>query len=382
MSFHPSDTIKRMEKNLDEFKSGTNIGEKNWTLKTARSNIYKIIDSDDDYNKAGIIFDIFILIVILVSLVPLIFPNGGFIIKIIEISTLIIFIIEYILRLLTSKFKYTDKLGKKIAYLQFKKEELLRQRSLELFNIKNIEDSIKLLGTKKTNSKIDFIRKYDAKYREIMNIEFEIYKVNKRIDKITANMSSKSIRNIAARSTAYSRSAQGIIDFTAIISSLPVIPAGLSAFKMLRFTKFFRVLRAFKVAKVDLLVAAISKQKKILVTIFTLAFIFIFLSAVLMFQIEHSVQPEVFEDFFDALYWAVATLTTVGYGDIYPITTLGRALSMLISLTGIAIVALPAGVIASAYTEELQDEDPFHYERRQIKEIHEHVQNLDKNDKS
>ncbi len=139
-------------------------------------------------------------------------------------------------------------------------------------------------------------------------------------------------------------------------------------------------MRAFKVAKVDLLFTAIGKQKRILITIFTLAGMFIFLAAILMYQIEHEAQPDVYENFFDALYWAVATLTTVGYGDIYPITTLGRSLSMLISLTGIAIVALPAGVIASAYTEELQEEDPFHYERQQIKEIHEHALNSNKND--
>lgn len=381
MDFQSSDTVKQMDKNLREFKSQTKSKKTKWSFRTARENIYKIIDSDDDYNKAGIVFDILILFVILISFIPLMLPNGGFAVKTIGIVTLIIFIIEYILRFATSKFKFYDSVHSKISRLETKKEELIKRRSIELFEIKNIEDSIRLLSTKETNSRLVFIRKYDSKYRTIKGIENSIYLVDRKIAKLHSQLESNRPGVVINRATKYSRSVQGIIDFTAIIASLPVIPAGLSAFKMFRFTKFFRVMRALKVVKVDILITAISKQKKILITIFALSGMFILLAAILMFQIEHHAQPDVFEDFFDALYWAVATLTTVGYGDIYPVTTIGRALSMLISLTGIAIVALPSGVIASAYTEELQQEDPFYFERKQIKEIHEHVLDTKKRDK-
>ncbi len=382
MKFQSSDTVRNMERKLKEFKHQTGTGGKKWTRKNARENIYKIIDSDDDYNKVSIVFDIFIIFAIFLSLIPLMFESGGFLVDTIEITVFLVFFIEYVLRTITSKFKFTDKLDNKISKLEIKKDELIRKRSMELFKIKNIEDTINILGNEKTKTKQNFIRKYDTTHRLIKIIEAHIYKIDRKIHKLDGQYESNSAFTILKRSTTYSRSPQGIIDLIAVIATMPVVPAGFNAIRMLRFTKFFRVLRAFKIAKVDLLFRAIDKQKKVLVTIFSLAAIFILLSAILMFQIEHAAQPDVFTDFFDALYWAVATLTTVGYGDIYPITTLGKAISMLISLTGIAIVALPAGVIASAFTDELQEEDPFRFERIQIKEIHEHVLNTNKNDKS
>jgi voltage-gated potassium channel len=63
-----------------------------------------------------------------------------------------------------------------------------------------------------------------------------------------------------------------------------------------------------------------------------------------------------FEDFFDALYWATTTLTTVGYGDIYPATDLGRIISMFSAVFGVAVIALPSGVITASYLEELREE--------------------------
>ena len=76
---------------------------------------------------------------------------------------------------------------------------------------------------------------------------------------------------------------------------------------------------------------------------------YILLSALIMLQVE----PESFESFFDAIYWAVVTLTTVGYGDIYPTSDIGRIVSMLSSFMGIAIVALPTGIITAGYMNEL-----------------------------
>ena len=82
------------------------------------------------------------------------------------------------------------------------------------------------------------------------------------------------------------------------------------------------------------------------------------LTALIMFNAEPHVNPvtgaTVFEDFFDALYWATVTLTTVGYGDLTPVTDIGRLVSMLSSLFGVAIIALPSGVITASYLEELR----------------------------
>ncbi len=71
-----------------------------------------------------------------------------------------------------------------------------------------------------------------------------------------------------------------------------------------------------------------------------------------MFNVEESAM---FEDFFDALYWATTTLTTVGYGDIYPSTDIGRVISMLSAILGVAVIALPSGVITASYLEELRE---------------------------
>ena len=71
-----------------------------------------------------------------------------------------------------------------------------------------------------------------------------------------------------------------------------------------------------------------------------------------MFNIEDS---SMFNNFFDAIYWATTTLTTVGYGDIYPLTSIGKVISMFSSLLGVAIIALPSGVITASYLEELRN---------------------------
>lgn len=78
---------------------------------------------------------------------------------------------------------------------------------------------------------------------------------------------------------------------------------------------------------------------------------YVFISALVIFNVE----PETFSSFFDALYWATVSLTTMGYGDIYPVSTFGRIVTMLSSFIGIAIVALPAGIITAGYMEELEE---------------------------
>ena len=91
------------------------------------------------------------------------------------------------------------------------------------------------------------------------------------------------------------------------------------------------------------------KQKKVLSAVATMAVAYILISALVIYNVE----PGSFETFFDAIYWATISLTTVGYGDIYPITTIGRIVTMISSAFGIAIIALPSGVITAGYLEEI-----------------------------
>ena len=93
-------------------------------------------------------------------------------------------------------------------------------------------------------------------------------------------------------------------------------------------------------------------------TVLGIAVFYVFLTALIMFNVEPHVNPATgattFGDFFDALYWATVTLTTVGYGDMIPVTDIGRCVSMLSSLFGVAVIALPSGVITASYLEELR----------------------------
>lgn len=102
----------------------------------------------------------------------------------------------------------------------------------------------------------------------------------------------------------------------------------------------------------------LSKERDVLLAVLLIALFYIFVTALIMFNVEPRINPltgEVtFESFFDALYWATVTLTTVGYGDLCPVTDIGRFISMLSSLFGVAIIALPSGVITASYLEELR----------------------------
>ena len=133
-------------------------------------------------------------------------------------------------------------------------------------------------------------------------------------------------------------------------------------FKVLRISRLLRILRLFKFIRysqnIKILGNVIKREKKILFTVLGIAVFYIFISALVMFNAEPHIDPETgaktFENFFDALYWATVTLTTVGYGDVTPVTDIGRFISMVSSLFGVAIIALPSGVITAAYIEELR----------------------------
>ena len=146
----------------------------------------------------------------------------------------------------------------------------------------------------------------------------------------------------------------------AIIDMLSILPSFIAfsrAFKLFRVTRLLKILRIFKFIRyfnnIQILFKVLYKERHILFTVFLIAISYILVTALIMFNIE---QSDLFEDFFDALYWATTTLTTVGYGDIYPGTDLGRMISMLSAILGVAVIALPSGVITASYLEELREQ--------------------------
>lgn len=124
------------------------------------------------------------------------------------------------------------------------------------------------------------------------------------------------------------------------------------SFKTAGALAVFRIIRIFRYSKsAKMILDVLKKSKKALFAVGSLAVGYIAVSAIIVFNVE----PNSFESFFDALYWATVSLTTVGYGDIYPVTVLGRTVAMLSSFFGIAIVALPAGVVTAEYMNTLKE---------------------------
>lgn len=235
-----------------------------------RFKIYNIINSDN-ITLLGKLYDIFMIIIIMLSLLPLVFKEQTAFLISLDKITVSIFIIDYILRWSTADFKYDEK-------------------------------SIK-----------SFLR--------------------------------------------YPFSAMAIIDLLSILPSLNIIG---SAFKALRLTRLFRAFRVFRVFRIiryskaiNLLFVVIKKSKYSLCVVGGLAVVYILTSALIIFNTE----PESFNTYYDAVYWATVSLTTVGYGDLYPITTVGRTIAMLSSFLGIAIVALPAGIITAGYVQAINEKE-------------------------
>ena len=234
-----------------------------------RKKIYGILESSRD----GDWYDILMLVAILSSVVPLMFVEEYAVFRVIEIVTVSIFIVDYILRWITADYRL--------------------QKGGWSFII-------------------------------------------------------------------YPFTAWAVIDLLSILPALSLINRG---FKILRITRLLRILRLFKLIrysdKIQVLGKVVRKEKGVLLTVLGIAIFYVFVTALIMFNVEPHVNPvtgaTTFATFFDALYWATVTLTTVGYGDMIPATDIGRFVSMLSSLFGVAIIALPSGVITASYLEELRN---------------------------
>ena len=175
---------------------------------------------------------------------------------------------------------------------------------------------------------------------------------------VTADFSSK--RGKIASFVIYPFTPMAIID---LLSILPIFNLLGPTFKVFRVSRLLKILRIFKVIRyfepLVIIMSVIRKQSQILLTVLSLAIFYIFITALIMFNAEEQINPEtgklLFNDFFDAFYWATCTLTTVGYGDLYPISDTGRVISIISSMVGIAIIALPSGIITAGYMDELRN---------------------------
>ena len=157
-----------------------------------------------------------------------------------------------------------------------------------------------------------------------------------------------------------------VFSFMAIIDLLSILPFYLPFFfnvdlRVLRALRLVRLLRIFKANRythaIQKVLFVIKNKSTDLISSIFVIFILMLISSVLMYSVESPVQPEVFKNGFSGLWWAVATFTTVGYGDIYPITSVGRFLSAIIALLGIGLVAVPTGIVTSGFMEASSKEE-------------------------
>jgi len=117
----------------------------------------------------------------------------------------------------------------------------------------------------------------------------------------------------------------------------------------------FRVFRIFKVIRysksIQLIIDVYKRQRNALTVVAGLAVGYIIVSALVVFNVE----PDTFNNFFEAIYWATVSLTTVGYGDIYPVSVAGKIVAMISTIMGVAVVALPASIITAGYMEAVKE---------------------------
>lgn len=233
-----------------------------------RNRLFEIIEVGDEDDKVSQIYDFFMIIVIVISIIPLCSHEENTLFYLIDKTTVCIFIIDYILRLITADIKL--------------------KRGIVSFAI-------------------------------------------------------------------YPFTIMAIIDMISILPSITVLNSGYRLFKIFRLMRTFKVFRIFKAFRysknITMIVNVFKKQKDSLLVVFGFAVAYVTVSALVIFNAE----PETFPTMYDAIYWATISLTTVGYGDVYATSDVGKFITMISAVLGIAIVALPAGIIIAGYQEELEN---------------------------
>lgn len=154
-----------------------------------------------------------------------------------------------------------------------------------------------------------------------------------------------------------------VFSFYGLVDLLAILPFYLSTGIDLRSIRIIRVLRIFRILKLVRYSRAIQRYKAAFLSInselsvfLIAAFFMLYISAVGIYYFESEVQPDKFASVFDALWWSLITLTTVGYGDVFPITIGGKIFTTIVVIIGLGFVAVPTGLVASALTKAIQDE--------------------------
>ena len=155
----------------------------------------------------------------------------------------------------------------------------------------------------------------------------------------------------------YMTSFSGVIDLLSFLPYyLPVFfPAGVAVFRMFRVVRIFRLFRINTYYdSLNVITEVIVSKKQQLLSSFFIILTLMLASSLCMYSLEHDAQPDVFTNAFSGIWWSASTLLTVGYGDIYPVTTIGRVFSIIITFLGVGMVAIPTGIISAGFVEQYQ----------------------------
>lgn len=157
---------------------------------------------------------------------------------------------------------------------------------------------------------------------------------------------------IAENKREYLSSFYGLVD---LIALLPILIHATASVRVVRLLRMLRVIRLLKLTRYSEAMDRYQEALKLIVSEVMLfigvSFVFILGFAFVIYEVEHEVQPDAYSNIFDAIWWAVISLTSVGYGDVYPLTTSGRLLTLAMVLTGMGIVAVPTALLASALSK-------------------------------
>lgn len=150
-----------------------------------------------------------------------------------------------------------------------------------------------------------------------------------------------------------------LISFDGIIDLLTILPffflSGMVIFRMLRVARIFHLFRLnARYDSFNVITTVLYEKRNQIISSVFIVLILMLASSLCMYSVEHDSQPEVFRNAFSGIWWSMSTLLTVGYGDIYPITTLGRIMAICIAYLGVGAVAIPTGIISAGFVEQYQ----------------------------
>lgn len=150
-----------------------------------------------------------------------------------------------------------------------------------------------------------------------------------------------------------------IFSFDGIVDILTIIPvfflSGFVIFRMLRVARIFHLFRLnAKYDSFNVITTVLYEKRNQIISSVFIVLVLMLASSLCMYSVEHDAQPEVFRNAFSGVWWSMSTLLTVGYGDIYPITPLGRIMAIVIAYLGVGAVAIPTGIISAGFVEQYQ----------------------------